>query len=98
MRPLRLPVYQTTPFDVDVDAVRVGAVLDLVALELLGARIEPGDVVAGLADEPDLAVGSDRRVAGAAAPFDGPFLDVHARGLLGRDRRGPRRDEHGAGE
>jgi hypothetical protein len=83
---------------VHVDAVWIGPFLDLIALELLVAGIEPRDVITGLADEPDLAVGRHRRVAGAAAPFDRPLLEVDIRSLLPGNRRLPRHQRHGACE
>src|SRR5688572_15304984 len=83
------------PLRIDVDAVGIGPLLDLVALELLGLRIEVSDVVPGLPDEPDFAVWRDRRITGAAAPFDGPFLQVDLALLLRGDRRLPRHEDGG---
>ena len=68
--------------------VRVGASFDLVPPELLGGRIEHGDVITPLPDKPDSAVGPDRRVAGAPAPLHVPFLEVEL-GLLCRNRGRP---------
>src|SRR5690606_13555603 len=61
---------------VDDERVGVGALLDLVAAELLRLWIEHGHVVPLLPDEPDLSVGRDVRITRAAAPLDGPFLEV----------------------
>src|SRR5690606_36576747 len=56
--------------------VRTRAVGERPATELLGLRIEPRDVIAGLTDEPHAPVRCDIRVARAAAfVWHGPFVD-----------------------
>ncbi len=68
---------------VDDDVVGMGPGVHLEALELAGGGVEPGDVVAGLTDEPDFSVRRDDGIAGPALfPGNRPFLDRHRRRIL----------------
>src|SRR5690606_37446805 len=62
---------------VDDEVVRQCPIWQLVLTELAGSRVQHPYVVALLADEPDLAVAVDVRIAWArVVPRDRPFADV----------------------
>ena len=68
----------------DDHVVRMGARVNLVALELALHRIEHRDVIARLSHEPDSSVGGDRRIPRPALrPGNGPLGELKA-GILGK--------------
>src|SRR5690606_22511373 len=83
-----VPCVPDEPLLIDDQIVRVGSLFDGVPAERLRRRIEAGDVVSLLADEPDLAVRCDEGVAYAATPLYGPLLQIHRRRGLCHERGG----------